>query len=92
MDNFFLSVDKERLEISFVWQRIIPLLISLLVYAFLMSIIGFGLSTFLFVFFLIKQIESRGWWVAGLAAGGIASFCYLLFQIWLKVQLPTGWS
>ena len=86
------SVTDQRPAVTIVWKKIIPILIGLLTYAFLMPFIGFGFSTFLFVLFLIRQIESRSWGIAVLAASGIAASCYLLFQTWLRIQLPTGWS
>ncbi|MCX5908594.1 MAG: tripartite tricarboxylate transporter TctB family protein, partial [Deltaproteobacteria bacterium] len=68
----------------------VPILVALFAYAFLLDILGFFLDTFLLILFLIRRVESRPWWVAGLGALGITFFCYLVFRVWLRVQLPLG--
>ncbi len=80
----------EWLKISISTRRVVPILLALFAYAFLLDILGFFLDTFLLVLFLIRGVESRPWWVAGLGALGISFFCYLVFRVWLQVQLPMG--
>ena len=78
------------LKISISTKRVVPILVALFAYAFLLDILGFFLDTFLLILFLIRRVESRPWWVAGLGALGITFFCYLVFRVWLRVQLPLG--
>lgn len=63
---------------------------SLFVYAIAVNWIGFVLSTFLFVTFLLRLIESDKWWMTILKASLITIGNYLLFVVWLGLSLPTG--
>lgn len=81
----------EWVKVSISWKRAMPMLGGLMAYALLLDFLGFSLATFLLVFLLVRAIESRPWWVAGLVGIGIVSFMYTLFLLWLRVQLPTGW-
>src|SRR5580765_3559458 len=62
---------------------------ALLAYLVLLEPLGFVAVTFLFLLLLFR-LEQQGWaFSAGSAAiGTLAS--YLLFQVWLRTQLPTG--
>jgi putative tricarboxylic transport membrane protein len=65
-------------------------LAALLVYAFALEPLGFGLCTFVLIAFLFRVIEPQPWSVAlgGAAVTVIAS--HVLFRIWLGVRLPLG--
>ncbi len=71
-------------------KRIIPVLFILFAYVFALDVLGFILSTILLVFLLIRIIETKAWWVGALVALGTTTLCYLVFQVWLRVQLPMG--
>jgi putative tricarboxylic transport membrane protein len=64
--------------------------VALLIYAIGMEYLGFLLSTFIFLAFLLKFIEPQRWTVAifGSLLASVAS--YLIFEIWLQSQLPRG--
>jgi len=64
--------------------------ISLFVYAALISWLGFPLSTFLFVFFLLQTAESERWWRSLVKAVLITIGNYLVFVVWLGIHLPVG--
>jgi putative tricarboxylic transport membrane protein len=70
-------------------QPLLALLV-LFSYPFLLKILGFILSTFLFLFFLFKAMGPRKWFtlVVISLAGSLA--CYLVFQVWLRVAFPKG--
>jgi putative tricarboxylic transport membrane protein len=72
------------------WKNAMVILISLLAYALLMVPLGFFLTTTLFIAFLLRAITPQRWSVV--AAGSIltATASYLLFEVWLKAQLPKG--
>jgi hypothetical protein len=55
-----------------------------------MNYLGFLLSTFVFLVFLLRVIEPQRWPVAllGSIAVSVAFFC--LFELGLKSQLPKG--
>lgn len=70
--------------------RIAAVFASLLVYAQLISVVGYILSTFAFLWLLLRLLGSYRWyWSAGFGLG-TALAVYLVFQLWLGVQLPTG--
>lgn len=62
---------------------------ALAAYLLLLEPLGFVAVTFLFLLLLFR-LERRGWAfsAASAAIGTLAS--YVLFQVWLKTQLPTG--
>lgn len=78
------------LKVSISTKRVVPVLAVLFAYAFLLDILGFLVNTFLLVFILIKIIESKPWWLAGMVSLGATLLCYLIFRVWLQVQLPKG--
>jgi hypothetical protein len=66
-------------------------IVSLFAYTFAVMWFGFFLSTFVFVFFLLRVIEPewsrwRGIAFSTMIMGGN----YLIFEVWLKVGLPRG--
>ena len=62
---------------------------ALLADLLLLESLGFVAVTFLFLLLLFR-LERRGWALSAVSAviGAFAS--YVLFQLWLKTQLPTG--
>lgn len=62
---------------------------ALLGYVVLLEVLGFVAVTFLFLLLLFR-LERRGWAFSVVSAllGAFAS--YVLFQLWLKTQLPVG--
>jgi putative tricarboxylic transport membrane protein len=71
-------------------KKIVLTTIALLVYAACMNYFGFLVSTFIFFVFLLRTIEPQRWGlvlVESLLASGVS---YLIFEIWLKAQLPRG--
>lgn len=70
--------------------RIVAAFASLLVYIYLVSVVGYILSTLAFLWLLVGLFGSYPWyWSAGLGST-TAVLLYLVFQVWLGVQLPTG--
>jgi len=62
----------------------------LFVYALMVKWLGFALSTFLFVFFVLHTIESQRWWRILVKAVLITIANYLAFVVWLGISLPKG--
>jgi putative tricarboxylic transport membrane protein len=75
---------------GFRWKNALVILLSLLAYALLLVPLGFFLCTALFIAFLFRAIAPQRWPVVigGALLSAIAS--YLIFGVWLKVQLPKG--
>ncbi len=72
------------------WEKIVYTLAALLLYLFLLEKLGFLFCTFLLVVFLLRIIETQRWPVVIVTAFLATLFCYILFQVWLKIQLPSG--
>ena len=64
--------------------------LSLVAYNLLWTKLGFTISTFLFIGFLFRIVGARRWWVTIVGAGLSSLLAYLLFQTFLKSQLPIG--
>jgi putative tricarboxylic transport membrane protein len=72
------------------WKRVTATFASLGVYALILEYVGFTLTTFLFVAYLVKFIFPQTWTRALLVALFAAIGARLLFVDLLKTQLPTG--
>ncbi len=70
--------------------RLIFVSLSLFAYALAINWLGFVLSTFIFVLFLLWLIESEKWWLLIMKATCIAIGNYLFFEKWLGLSLPKG--
>ncbi len=72
------------------WGKVLLVLVSLILYAFLMDYIGFLLVTLLLMVVLLRFIEPQPWTVViGWAlVGSVGS--YLIFEVWMKLRLPKG--
>jgi putative tricarboxylic transport membrane protein len=70
--------------------KIILVLLSLFLYAFFMETVGFILITLLLFIFLIGIIEKKRWGLTIFVSVAVTGISYLVFEIWLKSQLPKG--
>lgn len=72
------------------WTKISVTMAALFVYAVVLERVGFVAATFALLLFFFKGLERQRWSVA--LAGSIVTACvtYLVFKIWLHVQLPAG--
>ncbi len=72
------------------WPNVIMVVAGLVVYTVLLGTLGFLISTFLLMIFLLRAIDPQKWMVTlGGSALGVAMF-YVVFKFLLKVQLPKG--
>ena len=69
-------------------KRIIFGFVALLAYRYLLPVIGFGPSTFAFIFILSKFLGKYGWKVSTFFSLVAAAASYYLFQVWLKIPMP----
>ena len=72
------------------WARWGITLISLLVYTFVLEYLGFIICTVIFIIVLMISAQPQRWKTALIVAVVATGASYLLFQIWLKAQLPRG--
>lgn len=71
-------------------KRILIGLISLLAFRYLLPVIGFGPSTFLFIFSLAIFLGHYNWKVSIFFSALTALVTYFLFQVFFKVPTPIG--
>jgi len=69
-------------------KRIVLGFVALLAYRYLLPVIGFGPSTFAFIFILSKFLGKYGWKVSTFFSLVSAASSYYLFQVWLKIPMP----
>ncbi len=72
-------------------QRVILMILAIAVYILAASHVGFLTSTFFLILFTSRLSGAKDWLRPGLFSLGILLFCYLLFEVWLKLALPRGW-
>ena len=72
------------------WRKIILVLLALLLYAFSLERLGFVLTTFLLLSFLLGLIEGAHWGKALGVASAAALASFAVFELWLKIRLPHG--
>jgi hypothetical protein len=70
--------------------KIIPVLLSLFLYAMLMEQLGFLIVTLLLFMFLLRVIEKKKWWLTVLVSLSVTAISYLVFEVLLQSQLPKG--
>jgi hypothetical protein len=72
------------------WKRVLAVFISLIAYNLLLTSLGFTVTTFLLLIFLVKFIFPQTW-KRTLLVGALGSiFARLLFINFLETQLPRG--
>jgi putative tricarboxylic transport membrane protein len=70
--------------------KIVLVILSLFLYAFFMETLGFIPITLLLFIFLLGMIEKKRWGFAIMVSVAVTGASYLVFEIWLKSQLPKG--
>ena len=73
-----------------VWKKNLLVLAALFLYAFLLEILGYLISTFLLMLFLFRAIKAQNWVVLIAGAAFTSLSTYFLFKFWLQVQFPVG--
>lgn len=71
------------------WKAVVVILLSFL-YAFFMERIGFIPVTMVLFLVILGVIERKGWVRTITVSVAVTIFSYLLFEVWLKSQLPKG--
>jgi hypothetical protein len=72
------------------WPRIVATMAALFVYALVLEHVGFVAATFALLLFLFKVLERQRWPVALASSLATALVTYLVFKVWLNVQLPAA--
>lgn len=93
VSSFFQKMGKEKIKHLWKgakWSKVLLVLSSLFLYAILLPQIGYLLTTFGLIFFLLMIVEKTKIWVQMVYAAIIVLASYLMFHVWLKLQLPAG--
>ena len=64
--------------------------VAMALYALFLEDLGYILSTFFLMVFLFRAIGSQRWLIAIGGPISASLITYLIFKIWLQVQLPAG--
>jgi putative tricarboxylic transport membrane protein len=72
------------------WVKIVLVLVSLFFYAFFLERLGFVLTTFVLLSFLLGWSERTNWARSVEVASATALVSYAIFELWLKIRLPKG--
>jgi putative tricarboxylic transport membrane protein len=70
--------------------KVLSLTALLILYILAMQWIGFFVSTFLLVIFSGRLMEAKEWGRPIALSAGVCLFCYLLFEVWIKLTFPRG--
>jgi putative tricarboxylic transport membrane protein len=90
LENNRKSAARKPLWRGFRWGKVILVLAGVGVYAIVLDILGFILSTFLVLLFLFKVVEPFKWRDAIIGSVLTIAVVYAVFGIWLKVPFPSG--
>jgi hypothetical protein len=63
---------------------------GLVIYVLIFEWLGFIITTFLLVTFLLRLLEQKKWWNILLTAGVITLSTFIIFNVFLKSGLPKG--
>ena len=72
------------------WVKIGLVLLSLVLYAFFLERLGFVVTTFVLLTFLLSWIEGTSWARSLGVASAAALGSFAIFELWLKIRLPKG--
>ena len=72
------------------WVKIVLVLLSLMLYAFFLERLGFVVTTFVLLSFLLGWIERTNWVRSFSIASTAALGSFAIFELWLKIRLPKG--
>ena len=70
--------------------KVAGMLAALLAYALVLEPAGFPLATFALLLFFFKALQRQRWLVALGASLATALAMYVVFKVWLGVNLPPG--
>jgi putative tricarboxylic transport membrane protein len=72
------------------WTSGIKVMASLFAFVFVLKWVGFLLSTFLLLLFLLKSMGHQRWRTTFFIAGLTTVSCYIIFGVLIDTQLPKG--
>jgi len=88
-----LKRDQTKAEPLFagkLWKRVLFALVALVIYAELMPLAGYLVSTFFLMSFLFWIVKGQRWWWVLISSILTTLVTYYVFSVWLKGHLPEG--
>jgi hypothetical protein len=90
LQAFARGAEGERELIKIGNRRIVLTAVLLILYAFTFRTFGFTATTFPLLAILFQVQERKSWFAAVVASAVTVIVSYVVFAVWLKVQLPKG--
>jgi len=84
------GAESERSFVRIGNRKIVLFTILLIPFILSFRTLGFILSNFLLLAFLFELMERKSWFASALVSVVSTGIGYLVFAVWLKVQLPKG--
>ncbi len=84
------TVNGDASSSSYERKHLLSMATIFILWIIIMPWLGYIIVTFLAAFSFSKAIGLEGWRKPILLAAGITGFCYLLFDVYLYVDLPRG--
>jgi putative tricarboxylic transport membrane protein len=81
---------KEFLQSNKGKMKALLMIAVFIVYLLMVQWVGFFVSNFLFVVTSSRLMKARDWRGPLSLSLGVNLFCYLLFEVWLKLSFPRG--
>ena len=72
------------------WPKVVATMAALFIYALVLEPVGFVAATSVLLLFFFRALERQRWLVALGSSLATALLTYLVFRVWLNVQLPAG--
>jgi len=72
------------------WIKISIALAVLFAYGIALEHLGFLITSFLFIFFLLRFVDPQRWSVSVGIAIAATAISYAIFDVWLQVRMPKG--
>jgi putative tricarboxylic transport membrane protein len=72
------------------WPKLFLVLLGLVLYGLLLERVGFVVTTFVLLIFLLRIGEETRWPTVLTVASVAAFSSFALFDLWLKIRLPKG--
>jgi putative tricarboxylic transport membrane protein len=73
-----------------IWKRIVLAVGALVLFGLLFEYLGYVVSTFLFIAFLLRAVEQQNWSLVVVVAFFTSLASYLVFGLLLNTPLPGG--
>lgn len=73
------------------WDKLVLVVAALFAYVSFLSVMGYFVVTFLFLFFLGRILEPQRWRTLLIVSSLSVALSYLVFGYWLKCQFPIGY-